>query len=102
MADFGKKKIQNVMAANIIENLKIFEIFLLFKRGQKKFLDCLELEKTFVSSSIDKICTYVWHRSADEEAFDTSIDPRLTYIQILGGRRWLGLVPRLPRRLGAR
>ena len=36
MADFGEKKIQNVMAANIIENLKFFEIFLLFKGGQKK------------------------------------------------------------------
>ena len=51
MADFGEKKIQNVMAANIIENLKIVEIFLLFKRGQKKFLDCLEVEKTFLNKN---------------------------------------------------
>ena len=36
------------MAANIIENLKIFEIFLLPQGGQKKkFLDFLEIDKTF-------------------------------------------------------
>ena len=29
--------LQNVMAANIIENFKNFEIFLLFQGGQKKF-----------------------------------------------------------------
>ena len=35
------------MAANIIENLKKFEIFWLSQGGQKKnFLDFLEIEKT--------------------------------------------------------
>ena len=40
---------QNVMAANIIENLKKFEIFWLSQGGQKKFffIDFLEIEKTF-------------------------------------------------------
>ena len=48
MVDFGNFFFQNVMAANIIENFKIFEIFLLSQGGQKKcFFDFLEIEKTF-------------------------------------------------------
>ena len=48
MADFGNFFFQNVMAANIIENLKIVEIFWL-SQGVKNifFLDFLEIEKTF-------------------------------------------------------
>ena len=39
---------QNVMAANIIENLKNFEIFRLSQGGKKIFFfDFLEIEKTF-------------------------------------------------------
>ena len=40
---------QNVMAANIIENFNIFEIFLLLQGGKKKILDFIEIEKTFVN-----------------------------------------------------
>ena len=48
MADFGNFFFQNVMAANIIENFKNFEIFWLSQGGQKKFFfDFLEIEKTF-------------------------------------------------------
>ena len=48
LADFGNFFFQNVMAANIIENLKKFEIFD-FPKGVKKnfFFDFLEIEKTF-------------------------------------------------------
>ena len=37
MADLGNFFFQNVMAANIIENFKNFEIFLLFQ-GEKQYL----------------------------------------------------------------
>ena len=48
LADFGNFFFQNVMAANIIENFKNVEIFLLFQGGQKNFFfDLLEIEKTF-------------------------------------------------------
>ena len=36
LADFGNFFFQNVMAANIIENFKNFEIFWLSQGGQKK------------------------------------------------------------------
>ena len=47
LADFGIFFLQNVRAANIIENFKIFEIFWLFQGGNFFSLDFLEIEKTF-------------------------------------------------------
>ena len=48
MADFGNFFFQNVMAANIIENLKILKFFDFPKWVKKNFFfDFLEIEKTF-------------------------------------------------------